>query len=179
MRLFAVFLILVTFVTACQTAFETEETSPQPVDDEGTQERDEEASNELRERDEVQEEEELLDVDLTSFANRQPNQWAETVSGVKTRLHTDEKVIALTFDACGGPYGNGYDEELITFLQTEQIPATLFFNERWILEHEDLLLELASDPLFQIENHGTAHVPLSVTGHSAWGIKGTSSLKRL
>ncbi len=107
--------------------------------------------------------------------NREPAEWGENVSGVKTRIETDEKKIALTFDACGGDHGNGYDEELISFLKEEQVPATLFVNARWIIANEDLFLELAADPLFQIENHGTAHSPLSVNGGEAWGIPATQS----
>ncbi|WP_332691563.1 polysaccharide deacetylase family protein [Halalkalibacter lacteus] len=119
--------------------------------------------------------EENQEIDSSAFEHRKAMQWGENVDGVNTRMVTDEKMIALTFDACGGPYGNGYDEKLIDFLREEEVPATLFINERWILEHEGLLLELASDPLFQIENHGTAHVPLSVSGQLAWGIEGTAS----
>src|SRR5690625_310875 len=99
--------------------------------------------------------------------NRQPKEWGEHVSGVKTRIKTDEKEIALTFDACGGDHGNGYDEELIEFLKKEQIPATLFVNERWIIANEEIFLELATHPLFRIENHGTSHSPLSVNGGEA------------
>src|SRR5690625_5244955 len=83
--------------------------------------------------------------------------------------------MALTFDACGGPNGNEYDAELIKFLRAEDVPATLFVNERWIVENEEIFLELAADPLFQIENHGSQHVPLSVSGGEAWGIEGTAS----
>lgn len=68
-----------------------------------------------------------------------------------------------------------YDEELITFLKDEKIPATLFVNERWIDENKQLFLELASDSLFQIENHGTNHAPLSVNGREAWGIQATET----
>ncbi|WP_332630870.1 polysaccharide deacetylase family protein [Halalkalibacter flavus] len=124
-------------------------------------------------------EESMPEIDLSLYEEREPLHWGENVEGVKTRIDTDEKVIALTFDACGGPYGNGYDASLIDFLREEKIPATLFINERWIVEHEELFLELAHDPLFQIENHGTSHVPLSVTGNSAWGIKGTESPKEV
>jgi len=113
-------------------------------------------------------------LDLNSF-DREPKEWGESVSGVKTRLKTEERQIALTFDACGGDYGNGYDEELILFLIEEQIPATLFINYRWIDANEDLFMELASNPLFQIENHGTSHAPLSVNGGEAWGIPATES----
>lgn len=115
-----------------------------------------------------------ISLDLTSF-DRQPEEWGEDVSGVKTRIKTEERQIALTFDACGGDYGNGYDEELILFLIEEQVPATLFINYRWIEANEDLFLKLAANPLFQIENHGTNHSPLSVNGGEAWGISATES----
>ena len=36
--------------------------------------------------------------------------------------------------------------------------------------------ELASDSLFEIGNHGLAHVPLSTTGRSAYGIAGTRTI---
>lgn len=113
-------------------------------------------------------------IDIEAF-NKTPSEWGERVSGVKTRFKTEGKEIALTFDACGGPYGNGYDEKLIEFLQSENIPATLFINEQWIKENEALFLTLATNPLFQIENHGTHHMPLSVNGGEAWGIAATSS----
>lgn len=112
--------------------------------------------------------------DLSPF-HRKPLEWGENVNGVKNRMRTNEKKIALTFDACGGPYGSNYDEKLITFLMNEKVPATLFVNERWINENKTLFLELAANPLFQIENHGTAHSPLSVAGGEAWGIPATGS----
>lgn len=111
---------------------------------------------------------------LEDFA-RTPTEWGEQVTGVKTRFRTEGKEIALTFDACGGDFGSDYDDELITFLQNENIPATLFINERWIHANEQLFLELAENPLFQIENHGTHHQPLSVDGGEAWGIPATDS----
>ncbi|MGM7636954.1 polysaccharide deacetylase family protein [Bacillus sp. Hm123] len=119
-------------------------------------------------------EEAVKPIDLSAF-ERKPMQWGEQVDGVRTRMKTNEKKVSLTFDACGGAHGSGYDEELISFLRAEQIPATLFLNERWIHTNEALFLELAADPLFQIENHGTEHAPLSVAGGEAWGIKATTS----
>ncbi|KIL74562.1 polysaccharide deacetylase family protein [Bacillus badius] len=119
-------------------------------------------------------EEVMKPLDLSAF-ERKPVQWGEQVDGVKTRMETDEKKMALTFDACGGTHGSGYDEELLSFLRAEQVPATLFLNERWIQANKALFLELAADPLFQIENHGTEHAPLSVAGGEAWGIEATAS----
>lgn len=116
--------------------------------------------------------------DIEAF-NKTPSEWGEHVSGVKTRFKTDAKEIALTFDACGGEFGNDYDEKLIHFLQSENIPATLFINKRWIQENETLFVTLAENPLFQIENHGTNHQPLSVNGGEAWGIQATISPKEV
>ncbi|MBU9721034.1 polysaccharide deacetylase family protein [Bacillus alkalicola] len=107
------------------------------------------------------------------------SEWGEHVSGVKNRLNTDDKVIALTFDACGGTYGSGYDEELISYLRSEEIPATLFFNTRWIKENKETFMELSNDKLFTIENHGTEHLPLSINGGTAWGIAATNSVSEV
>jgi len=109
-----------------------------------------------------------------SHLNAEPQEWGEHVTGVKNRMHTDELKVALTFDLCGGPFGNQLDEDIVDYLRNEQIPATLFVNERWILDNEAAFLDLANDDLFEIENHGSEHVPLSVTGQEAYGIQGTT-----
>ncbi|MEB3100981.1 polysaccharide deacetylase family protein [Ferviditalea candida] len=105
-----------------------------------------------------------------------PKEWGEQVTGVKTMLNTSEKVIALTFDACGGINGSGYDAELIHYLRQQNIPATLFINSRWIEANYWAFIALSKIPLFEIENHGTEHRPLSMNGRSAWGIKGTDNV---
>lgn len=113
-------------------------------------------------------------IDVAAY-NREPREWGEQVTGVKNRFITDQKEIALTFDLCGGKFGSDYDEALVEFLRAAEVPATLFVNEQWIQENQAIFLELADDPLFQIENHGTNHAPLSVNGNEAWGIPGTNS----
>lgn len=121
--------------------------------------------------DEVNSEEQI---DFSLF-DGEPTEWGENVTGVKTNFQTTEKELALTFDACGGPLGSEFDEELISFLKKEEVPATLFINEGWIEANEDLFLQLANEPLFQIENHGTEHVPLSINGGEVYGIAATDS----
>ena len=108
------------------------------------------------------------------FRGQTPRQWGLAVKGVVTQTATT--AVALTFDACGGPGGSRYDSTLIQTLRRYKVPATLFFNARWIQANPSLSAELAGDPLFEIGNHGTAHVPLSVSGQSAYGIPGTRSL---
>jgi len=105
-----------------------------------------------------------------------PREWGEAVRGVKVRLKTNQRVIAFSFDACGGPNGNGYDAKLIDYLRSEKIPATLFISGKWIDANRDLFQELAKDPLFEIQNHGLNHKPCSVVGRVAYGIEGTKSV---
>lgn len=113
------------------------------------------------------------------YIGRTPSQWGEKVTGLKTRLDTNEKVIALTLDACGSTKGKGVDSRLINFLTREQIPATLFINARWIDANPELFKTLAANPLFEIANHGTWHKPASVSGRSIYGIKGTKDAYEL
>jgi peptidoglycan/xylan/chitin deacetylase (PgdA/CDA1 family) len=107
------------------------------------------------------------------FSGRKPACWGENVPGVRTRLATEEKVIALTLDACGSPKGKGVDARLMDFLEQGRIPATLFINARWIDDNPELFRRLAANPLFEIGNHGLRHKPASVSGRSVYGIEGT------
>jgi peptidoglycan/xylan/chitin deacetylase (PgdA/CDA1 family) len=113
---------------------------------------------------------------ISRFSGKIPREWGERVRGVKTKLNTDHKVIALTFDACGGTGGNGYDAKLIEYLKSERIPATLFISGKWIDANPDVLRELAKNPLFEVENHGLNHRPCSVNGRSVRGKEGTKSV---
>ena len=113
---------------------------------------------------------------LQKFSSVEPGEWGQEVRGVATGFAHEGKEIALTFDACGGPKGSAVDWELLEFLNKEAVPATLFFSGRWLAKNESTARELAKDPLFEIGNHGLEHRPLSVSGKSAYGIKGTPSI---
>ena len=110
---------------------------------------------------------------VARYGHLRPNTWGFGGPGVVRDLPTSRRVIALTFDACGGPGGSGYNEALISFLRRREVPATLFLNSRWIDANPTAFRQLAAEPLFEIANHGTRHLPLSVTGRSAYGIGGT------
>ncbi|MFJ9951229.1 polysaccharide deacetylase family protein [Kitasatospora sp. NPDC091207] len=110
---------------------------------------------------------------VARYGDAVPEQWGLEVPGVITGLPDGDGATALTFDACGGPGGSGYDADLIDLLRANGVPATLFLNARWIDANPAEFESLAGDPLFEIANHGTAHRPLSVTGRSAYGIRGT------
>ena len=116
---------------------------------------------------------------VAEFSGRTPKEWGETVTGVKTRLETFDRVIALTLDACGSVNGKGFDAALINYLERENIPATLFINARWIDANRELFLRLAANPLFEIGNHGLLHKPASVNGRSVYGIDGTKDVAEL
>jgi peptidoglycan/xylan/chitin deacetylase (PgdA/CDA1 family) len=111
---------------------------------------------------------------IASMANVAAGRWGEFVKGVKTDLATNQKLVAFTFDACGGSHiSNGFDAELISYLRREKIPATLFVTGKWIDANYKTLLNLAADTLFEIENHGLRHRPCSVNGNIAYEIQGT------
>ncbi|SEJ01404.1 Peptidoglycan/xylan/chitin deacetylase, PgdA/CDA1 family [Arthrobacter sp. yr096] len=108
---------------------------------------------------------------LAEFTGRRPREWGLHVTGVVN--NSQSRQVVLTFDACGGPGGSGCDEVLLQTLRRLKVPATLFLNSRWIQANPTLSAELAADPLFELANHGTSHLPLSVNGKSAYGIAGT------
>ncbi|MDR6805985.1 peptidoglycan/xylan/chitin deacetylase (PgdA/CDA1 family) [Dyadobacter sp. BE34] len=99
--------------------------------------------------------------------------WAEFVKGLDEDIATNKKLLALTFDACGGPHGSGYDVELILYLEKMKIPATLFVTGKWIDANYATFLNLSKNSLFEIENHGLNHRPCSEDGESEYGIKPT------
>jgi peptidoglycan/xylan/chitin deacetylase (PgdA/CDA1 family) len=113
---------------------------------------------------------------VSAFTGRVPQEWGEGIRGVKTKLDTDQKVLALTFDACRGPRGLNYDAQLIQYLETEKISATLFVSGRWIEANLETFKKWSNHPLFEIENHGLNHKPCSAIGRSVYGIKGTQSV---
>jgi len=110
---------------------------------------------------------------VARYGGLRPHSWGFGGPGVIRDLLTSRRVIALTFDACGGRGGSAYDQALIAFLRRREVPATLFLNSRWIDANPAVFRQLAGEPLFEIANHGTRHLPLSVTGRSAYGIAGT------
>jgi len=110
---------------------------------------------------------------VARYGHLRPHTWGFGGPGVVRDLPASRRVIALTFDACGGPGGSRYDHALISFLRRREVPATLFLNSRWIDANPAAFRQLAGEPLFEIANHGTRHLPLSVTGRSAYGIGGT------
>ena len=115
---------------------------------------------------------------VREFKNVQGGRWGEFVDGVDEKIVTQKKIIAFTFDACGGKNGDGYDKELIDYLRNENVPATLFISGKWIDSQFNRFLDLSRDSLFEIENHGFNHKPCSVEGDSIYGIHGTKNIEQ-
>lgn len=113
---------------------------------------------------------------VAKYGRQPPTYWGLSAPGVIVR-GTSQAVaagrVALTFDACGGGSGSGYDAELIALLRRREVPATLFLNHRWITARPRLSRELAADPLFEVASHGIRHLALSVDGRRAYGLRGT------
>lgn len=111
---------------------------------------------------------------VARFEGETPTQWGLEVDGVV--LRHEQPPVVLTFDACGGRNGSGVDDELLAVLAATGTPATLFVNARWVEANPGTVRSLIGDPLFELANHGTSHLPLSVTGEEAYGIPGTASV---
>jgi peptidoglycan/xylan/chitin deacetylase (PgdA/CDA1 family) len=118
----------------------------------------------------------LRDKVVSEYIHAQPGHWGEFVKGVDEDIVTQQKYIAFTFDACGGPHGDGYNKNLIDLLRKEKVPATLFITGRWIDENFETFQNLSRDTLFEIENHGLNHKPCSIDGESEYGIHGTADV---
>ncbi len=114
-----------------------------------------------------------------ALPQRGARDWGLDLPGIVRTVDPKPKTIAPTFDACGGPQGSLVDDPLLATLQELAVPATLFWNKRWIDANPDRARQIADNPLFQIENHGTLHKPLSVNGRSAYGIAGTATVAEL
>ena len=85
--------------------------------------------------------------------------------------------VALTLDACGG----AYDADMISTLIAMRIPATVFVTKKW-LDHNPAgtLTLLAYSDLFELEDHGTAHVPAVIGADSSvYGMAGAPDLAHL
>ncbi|MFC8502497.1 polysaccharide deacetylase family protein [Pedococcus sp. NPDC057267] len=113
--------------------------------------------------------------EVRRYAGLSPRAWGMDLPGVTGDL-APARAVALTFDACGGPHGDGYDARLVDTLRRHQVPATFFLNARWVRANRAVAAELAGDPLFEVGSHGVRHVPLSVTGRAAYGIRGTADV---
>jgi peptidoglycan/xylan/chitin deacetylase (PgdA/CDA1 family) len=120
----------------------------------------------------------LREIITTEFSGQAPHEWGESVAGVKTRLKTEDKVVALGVDTCD-LMAKGQDAKLIKFLIAENIPATLFICGEWVDKNSATLKKLAANPLFEIANQGISRKACSVNGKAAGGVSGTNNVEEL
>jgi peptidoglycan/xylan/chitin deacetylase (PgdA/CDA1 family) len=77
-------------------------------------------------------------------------------------------VAAITLDACGG----AFDAALIQLLVKQHVPASIFVTKKWLDRNPAGTTALLAHPeLFDLQDHGTAHVP-AVLGRKVYGIAG-------
>ncbi|MGB8337404.1 MAG: polysaccharide deacetylase family protein [Burkholderiales bacterium] len=90
---------------------------------------------------------------------------------------TQEKIAALTLDACSG----AFDTPMIDFLVGHKIPATLFVTKRWLDKNSSALEQIKSHPeLFEIEDHGARHIPAVIgKNRNVFGIVGNPDIEHL
>jgi peptidoglycan/xylan/chitin deacetylase (PgdA/CDA1 family) len=81
----------------------------------------------------------------------------EPVPGVIVRLPTEERVVALSFDACQAVERMQLDRGITDFLVARQIPFTIFAGGRFARDNAADLRELARYPFVEIENHSWSH----------------------
>lgn len=105
---------------------------------------------------------------------------AEQAVEIHHRLASQENQsqrVALTLDACSGRY----DGDLIEFLITNKIPATIFATKRWLDRNpQGVTVIKAHLDLFDVEDHGENHVPAVIgLGRKVYGIPGEPDLMHL
>jgi hypothetical protein len=120
----------------------------------------------------------LREIITTEFTGQAPHEWGESVSGVKTRLKTEDKVLAIGVDACD-LMGQGEDAKLIKFLAAENIPATIFVCGEWVDKNSAVLKKIAANPIFEIANQGMLRKAGSVNGKSAGTVVGAGNVEEL
>jgi len=74
-----------------------------------------------------------------------------------TNLKTDEKIIALTFDACETKTPSFFDDSILNFLINEEIPCTIFLSGKFTLRNADRIKELSKLSFIEFENHSFNH----------------------
>ncbi|MGE5477463.1 MAG: polysaccharide deacetylase family protein, partial [Bacteroidales bacterium] len=83
-----------------------------------------------------------------------PSAHAEVIE----RLPTQERVVALTFDACEARNAPAFfDRALLDYLEAEKLPFTVFASGLFANRNADELARLAKSPLVEVENHSFDH----------------------
>ncbi len=65
--------------------------------------------------------------------------------------------VALTFDLCPVRKPPGFDDGLVTVLESQHVPTTFFASGRWIDTHDGEVRRLLAVPFFELGTHGERH----------------------
>lgn len=89
----------------------------------------------------------------------------------------EQKLVALTLDACGGKV----DTALLDFLIEKRIPATIFATRKWLYRNPEAAARLVEHrDLFEVEDHGAAHVPAVIgVDRRVYGLLGSPDVPHL
>jgi len=82
---------------------------------------------------------------------------APASAAIFTRLPTQEKVVALTFDACQAGAPAVLDAQITAILAARDVPYTVFMGGRFARDNATAVAALARDPKVEIENHSWSH----------------------
>lgn len=98
---------------------------------------------------------------------------AQENTQVINRVTTQEKVVALTFDADMTPkmlrelrehtVKSWYNHAVMQALEKANVPATLFLTGMWIVTYPRITKQLSDNPLFELGNHSYLHGGFSGT----------------
>ncbi len=76
---------------------------------------------------------------------------------IVTRLPTDEKVVALTLDACEAGTVTHLDHGVADWLIAHEVPFTIFMGGRFARDNAEDVARLGALPFVEIENHSWSH----------------------
>lgn len=76
---------------------------------------------------------------------------------VVLRLPTDERVVALTLDACEQDHPNKLDTSITDYLIAHKIPFTVFLSGKFVRDNEAAVKMLSALPFVELENHSWDH----------------------
>ena len=110
----------------------------------------------------------LATLALAGPVRAQPDWAVELHDRLAQAADASATTVAITLDACGG----AYDADIIAMLIASRIPATVFVTKKWLDRNPvGTATLLAHADLFELEDHGTAHVPAVIgAGRRVYGI---------
>jgi peptidoglycan/xylan/chitin deacetylase (PgdA/CDA1 family) len=80
-----------------------------------------------------------------------------TQAQVILRLPTEERVVALSFDACEQQRAMKLDTGISDYLVANRIPFTLFLSGRFVVDNEAAIRALSKLDFVELENHSWDH----------------------